>query len=162
MADAIPIAALEHGPKPTIDTVQRVLAELIRALDGMDDVAVIEEDGTWPLIPERAEALRVDGNSVTVFPVQVGGAVVADGLVYLQSVVSVAVEENPEADSGESVRVESLAADVLAGILQVPARAQRAGSFEPDEGEPWAHLGMVNGVRVVMLNFTTDVPVRKK
>ena len=78
-----------------VEDFQGELADVIRATTGLTNVAVVEDDGTYPKIPSLEASLKDIGLAIVVF--QPTGADLIDaastGHVYLSVAVKVAIEE---------------------------------------------------------------------
>ena len=146
-----------------IDELQEYVQDLLEAHDKFSavPVTVALDDGSYPKIPEREAALREKGLCLTVWRVESLGLKTASlSGVFGQFIhLVVVIEENSKvnrADGGTKITAETALTYVQEAITGNPKGGAPNEPILPSE-TPFDHMGTVNGVRTIIVNFETTV-----
>ena len=141
-----------------LEDIQTTARTLILAVTEIADaeVPVLIDDGSYPKVEGREEALRGGGLSIIVTPVHAHGIVDAGrgGLTSMDVGFHVVIAENAKVnrgDAGTGVVCEKAVRLVMAGLVGKPNTSAPGKPIALDD-PPFEQFGTTNGVRQMVVN----------
>ena len=140
-----------------LEDIQSSAVTLIQAIPALSGVTVIENDGSWPLIPAREDALETDGLAIVVWEPTSGtpqdNAAKRRRNIYSVD-FSITVESVPSqlyAATGLNIKPDRVVREILSALSGKPDD----DGFGVDE-EAWVNLGDIAGINTRVINLTHD------
>ena len=137
--------------------IQSIVHGLIEKHPALARVRILDDDGTYPQIPKREEALNTAGVLIVVGLVATGPAesMAESGHTSYQGQISVCCECNPavsRSSTGTNLPAPTAAEHVAAAVVGKPLTEDNR--FQLDSGEPFLNLSPENGIHRFAVNFT--------